>query len=69
MGGDGKDACAQLTSASDTHVVLAQDEESSTVWGIPGAVAKAGLCHFVRPLENIGTDISKLITNKTLDEA
>lgn len=69
MGGDGKDACAQLITTSDTHVVLAQDEETSTVWGIPGAVAKAGLCHFVRPLENIGIDISNLLENKTLSEA
>lgn len=69
MGGDGKDACAQLTTTSDTHVVLAQDEETSTVWGIPGAVAKAGLCHYVRPLESIGSDISSLITNKKLNEA
>jgi two-component system chemotaxis response regulator CheB len=28
---------------------LAQDEASSIVWGMPGAVARAGLCHAVLP--------------------
>ena len=29
---------------------LAQDEASSVVWGMPGRVAKAGLCHAVLPV-------------------
>ena len=31
--------------------VLAQDEESSVVWGMPGAVVQAGLADAVLPLE------------------
>jgi two-component system chemotaxis response regulator CheB len=34
--------------------VLAQDEASSVVWGMPGAVASAGLACAVRPLPEIG---------------
>ena len=34
--------------------VLAQDEASSVVWGMPGAVSMAGLCFGVLPLAEIG---------------
>lgn len=34
--------------------VVAQDEESSVVWGMPGAVATAGLCSAILPLAQIG---------------
>ena len=32
---------------------LAQDEATSVVWGMPGAIAQAGLCHAVLPLPRI----------------
>lgn len=48
MGADGMKACQQLVDAGGT--VLAQDEASSVVWGMPGAVAMAGLCTQVLPL-------------------
>lgn len=48
MGADGMKACQQLVNAGGT--VLAQDEASSVVWGMPGAVAMAGLCTQVLPL-------------------
>jgi two-component system chemotaxis response regulator CheB len=33
--------------------VLAQDEASSVVWGMPGAIVQAGLADEVLPLERI----------------
>lgn len=40
--------------------VLAQDEASSTVWGMPGAVAAAGLAHKVLPLDSIASEILRM---------
>jgi two-component system chemotaxis response regulator CheB len=41
MGSDGLAGCRAVTAAGGA--VLAQDEASSVVWGMPGAVAKAGI--------------------------
>ena len=46
--------------AAGAHV-LAQDEATSVVWGMPRAVAKAGLCSAVLPLEELATAVQKLI--------
>ena len=59
MGQDGL-VGAQLIK-SKGGVILAQDEASSIVWGMPGAVAKAGLCEAVLPLQSIGESILKLL--------
>lgn len=40
--------------------VLAQDEASSVVWGMPGAVVNAGLADYVLPLERIVPEILRL---------
>jgi two-component system chemotaxis response regulator CheB len=40
--------------------VIAQDEETSVVWGMPGSVAKAGLCSAVLPIDQIATKLSNL---------
>jgi two-component system chemotaxis response regulator CheB len=40
--------------------LIAQDEKSSVVWGMPGAVARAGLCSAVLPLAEIGPVVRKL---------
>ena len=37
--------------------ILAQDEASSVVWGMPGAVANAGLADRVLPLDQIVPEI------------
>ena len=39
--------CRAIAAAGGT--VLAQDEASSVVWGMPGAVAKAGLARTLLP--------------------
>jgi two-component system chemotaxis response regulator CheB len=40
--------------------VIAQDEASSVVWGMPGSVAHAGLCSAVLPVEQIAATVTRL---------
>jgi two-component system chemotaxis response regulator CheB len=39
--------------------VIAQDEKTSIVWGMPGAVAMAGLCSAVLPIDELGPYITR----------
>jgi len=55
MGKDGCEGAADLVSAGGA--VIAQDAESSAVWGMPGAVAKAGLASAVLPPEGLLKEI------------
>ncbi|PWR22316.1 two-component system chemotaxis response regulator CheB [Zavarzinia compransoris] len=59
MGQDGLQGSRAVTEVGGT--VLAQDEASSVVWGMPGAVATAGLCTSVLPLGELGTAIERLV--------
>jgi len=43
--------------------VIAQDQASSAVWGMPGAVANAGLAHRVLPLSTIAAEILRLASS------
>jgi two-component system, chemotaxis family, protein-glutamate methylesterase/glutaminase len=58
MGSDGLAGCRVLREQGAT--VLAQDEASSTVWGMPGAVATAGLAHRILPLSEMAPEILRL---------
>jgi two-component system chemotaxis response regulator CheB len=40
---------------------VAQDEATSVVWGMPGAIAQAGLCHAVLPLPRIAPKLLELL--------
>ena len=51
MGMDGKRGSEVVVERGGS--VIAQDEASSVVWGMPGAVATAGLCSSVLPLPEI----------------
>jgi two-component system, chemotaxis family, protein-glutamate methylesterase/glutaminase len=51
MGRDGLEGTKRVVEAGGA--AIAQDEASSVVWGMPGAVAQAGLCHAVLPLPKI----------------
>jgi two-component system chemotaxis response regulator CheB len=51
MGADGLDGCRAVRSAGGT--VLAQDEATSAVWGMPGRVAREGLAHALVPLPSL----------------
>lgn len=39
--------------------LIAQDQETSVVWGMPGAVANAGICSAVLPIDRIGGWVRK----------
>lgn len=58
MGYDGLAGCRLIREHNGT--VLAQDRETSAVWGMPGAVAQAGLAHRVLPLPAIAPEILRL---------
>ena len=58
MGSDGLIGCRMIRECGGS--VLAQDQPTSTVWGMPGAVANAGLAHKVLPLEMIGPEIRRI---------
>ncbi len=51
MGRDGLEGGQEVVNAGGT--VIAQDVSTSVVWGMPGAVAEAGLCSAVLPLVEI----------------
>ena len=52
MGHDGLGGTRAVIAAGGAAV--AQDEETSVVWGMPGAIAQAGLCQAILPLARIG---------------
>lgn len=53
MGSDGLAGAKRVVAAGGT--VIAQDEASSVVWGMPGAVAHANLCAAILPLNDIAS--------------
>lgn len=55
MGRDGADGAAKLVAAGGT--IFAQDAATSAVWGMPGAVASAGLAAAVLPPEQIAARV------------
>ena len=62
MGSDGLKGGQVLTKAGGT--VIAQDEKTSVVWGMPRAVAQTGLCSHVLPLQEIAGRLNKLAGRK-----
>jgi two-component system, chemotaxis family, protein-glutamate methylesterase/glutaminase len=56
MGQDGLRGCELIRAAGGD--VIAQDEASSVVWGMPGYVARAGLAGTVAPLSSIASHIA-----------
>lgn len=59
MGQDGLRGCENIREAGGQ--VLAQDEASSVVWGMPGAVTQAGLAHRVLPLSELAAEINRRV--------
>jgi two-component system chemotaxis response regulator CheB len=66
MGSDGMLGCRVIREQGGS--VLAQDQASSTVWGMPGAVANAGLAQRILPLNAIAPEILRL-ASRTRSEA
>lgn len=59
MGRDGLAGTRAVVEAGGT--ALAQDEASSVVWGMPGSVARAGLCHAVLPVPRLAARALELL--------
>jgi two-component system chemotaxis response regulator CheB len=60
MGSDGTRGAADIVAAGGG--VIAQDEETSVVWGMPGSVSKAGLCSAVLPIDQIAGKLTSLFS-------
>lgn len=65
MGSDGRAGCEDVVDAGGT--VLVQDEASSVVWGMPGAVATAGLAHRVLPLGAVAAAMESVVRHGPAD--
>ncbi|TFV47220.1 chemotaxis response regulator protein-glutamate methylesterase [Blastococcus sp. TF02A-35] len=57
MGADGRNGCGEIRNAGGTVVV--QDQATSVVWGMPGAVTQAGYADEVLPLDRIAEAIQR----------
>lgn len=59
MGFDGKKGAMDVVEHGGR--VIAQDENTSVVWGMPGAVATAGVCSAILPIDEIGPWVKKAV--------
>ena len=60
MGSDGAQGGKAIVAAGGN--VIAQDEATSVVWGMPGAVANAGICAAVLPLDQIASKVVRVFS-------
>jgi two-component system chemotaxis response regulator CheB len=60
MGSDGTKGAGTIVAAGGN--IIAQDEATSVVWGMPGAAANAGVCAAVLPLEQIAPKIVRMFS-------
>jgi two-component system chemotaxis response regulator CheB len=58
MGSDGMRGGKDIVAAGGS--VIAQDEASSVVWGMPGAAANAGICAAILPLNQIAQKVVRV---------
>jgi two-component system chemotaxis response regulator CheB len=59
MGSDGRAGAGAVRAGGGT--VLAQDQATSVVWGMPGAVTQAGFADEVLPLDRVAEAITRLV--------
>ncbi len=62
MGSDGAAGARVIRQAGGE--ILIQDQASSVVWGMPGAVAAAGVVDQILPLTSIATEIAKRVASR-----
>ena len=62
MGQDGLRGCEAVARGGGR--VIAQDENTSVVWGMPGAVARHGLADEILPLDRIGQRLVELVEGR-----
>lgn len=67
MGQDGLKGCELLSGLGAR--ILAQDEASSVVWGMPGFVARSGLADKILPLDQIAAEIVRATTMQSAARA
>jgi two-component system, chemotaxis family, protein-glutamate methylesterase/glutaminase len=60
MGSDGMRGGKDIVAAGGS--VIAQDEATSVVWGMPGAAANAGICAAVLPLNQIAAKLVRVFS-------
>jgi two-component system, chemotaxis family, protein-glutamate methylesterase/glutaminase len=60
MGSDGMRGGREIVAAGGS--VIAQDEASSVVWGMPGAAANAGICAAILPLNQIASKLVRVFS-------
>jgi len=65
MGSDGMLGCRVIRQHDGS--VIAQDQATSTVWGMPGAVANSGLANKILPLGAIAPEILRLTSRTRLE--
>ena len=58
MGSDGMRGGKEIVAAGGS--VIAQDEATSVVWGMPGAAANAGICAAILPLNQIAPKVVRV---------
>jgi two-component system chemotaxis response regulator CheB len=59
MGSDGSRGLNSILAAGGETIV--QDEETSVVWGMPGAAVRAGAASRVVALDRIATEIRRAV--------
>jgi len=59
MGRDGTRGAQQIYEAGGR--ILAQDEASSVVWGMPGFVAQSGVAEALLPLDKVAGEITRIL--------
>jgi two-component system, chemotaxis family, protein-glutamate methylesterase/glutaminase len=64
MGSDGSRGGVEIVKAGGS--VIAQDEATSVVWGMPGAAAHAGICSAILPIEQIAPKLVRLFSGDRL---
>jgi len=64
MGADGANGSVTVSKAGGS--IIAQDKETSVVWGMPGATAHTGVCSAVIPLNEIAAKVSKILSGRLL---
>ncbi len=58
MGSDGTAGATDIVAGGGS--VIAQDEATSVIWGMPGHAAEAGICSAVLPLEQIAPKVVRM---------
>jgi two-component system chemotaxis response regulator CheB len=59
MGTDGTAGAAEIVAGGGS--IIAQDEATSVVWGMPGSAVEAGVCSAVLPLDEIAPKVVGLL--------